>query len=177
MKENCYPVCLFSCSVVSTLFDPLDCSIPGFPVLYHLPEFAQTHVHWVSDAIQLSHPRSSPSPPAFSLSQHQGFSNELALHIWWPKNWNFSFSISPSNEYSGLISFRIDWFDLLAVQGIQSVGEALSLFVTITSTEVLKWRWHCPSGNVWQHLESSLVVRMVWGQCSYNLVSRGQRWC
>ena len=96
---------------------PMDCSTPGFLVLHHLPELAQTHVHWVSDAIQPSHPLSSPSPPAFNLSQHQVFSNESALHIRWPKYWRFSFSISPSNEYSGLISFRIDWFDLLAVQG------------------------------------------------------------
>ena len=66
--------------------------------------------------MQPFHPLSSPSPPAFNLSQHQGFSNESVLHIRWPKYWGFSFSISPSNEYSGLISFRIDWFDL-AVQG------------------------------------------------------------
>ena len=101
-----------------TLCDPMDCSRPGFPVLHHLFELAQTHAHWVSDAIQPSHPLSSPSPPAFNLSQHQVFSHELALgHIRWPKYWSFSFSISPSNEYSGLVSFRIDWFDLLAVQG------------------------------------------------------------
>ena len=68
-------------------------------------------------SIQTTHPLSSPSPPAFNLSQHQCFSNESALHIGWPKDWSFSFSICHSNEYSGLISFRIDWFDLLAVQG------------------------------------------------------------
>ena len=94
----------------------MDCSRPGFPVLHHLPELAQTHVHWVSDAIQPSHPLLSASPD-FNLSPHQGFSNESALHIKWLKYWSFSFSISPSSEYSGLISFRIDWFDLLAVQG------------------------------------------------------------
>ena len=88
-----------------------------FPVIHHLPELAQTHVHWVSDAIQPSCPLSSPSHPAFNLSQHWVFSNELALHIRWPQYWSFSFSISPSNEYSGLISFRIDWLDLLADQG------------------------------------------------------------
>ena len=82
----------------------------------YLPEFAQTHAHWVGDAIQPSHPLSSPSL-AFNLSQHQGLSNELALPVRWLKYWNFSFSISPSNEYSQLISFRIDWFDLLVVQG------------------------------------------------------------
>ena len=102
-----------------TLCNPMDCSTPGFPILHSLPEFAQTqiHVHWVSDAIQPFHPLLPPSPPALSLSQHQGFSNELALHIRWPKYWSFNFSISPSNENSELISFRIDWFDLLAVQG------------------------------------------------------------
>ena len=77
--------------------------------------FAETHVHWVSDAIQSSHPLQPPSPPALNLLSIGFFSNELAPSIRWPKYW--SFSISPSNEYSGLISFRIDWFDLLAVQG------------------------------------------------------------
>ena len=99
-----------------TLCDSMDCSPPGFPLLHHLPEFAETHVHWVRDAIQPSHPLSSPSPPTFNLSQHQGLFNVSVLHIRWPRYWSFSFSISPSNEYSKLISFRIDWFDLLAVQ-------------------------------------------------------------
>ena len=110
-----------------TLCNPMDFSTPGFPALHHLPELAQTHVHWVGDAIQSSHPLSSPYLPAFNLSQNQGnlfvclffrvFSNELALCIRWPKYWSLSVSISSSNEYSGLISFIIDWFDLLAVQG------------------------------------------------------------
>ena len=100
-----------------TLCDPIDCSTPGLPVHHQLLELAQTHVHWVGDAIQPSHPLSSSSPPAFSLSQHRVFSNESVLHIRWPQYWSFSFSISPPNEYSWLISFRIDWFDLLAVQG------------------------------------------------------------
>ena len=90
--------------------------MPGFPVHHQLPEFTQIHVHHVGDAIQPSHPLWSPSPPAFHLSQHQGLSNESVLLMRWPKCWSFSFSISPSNEYSGLISFRIDWFDLLAIQ-------------------------------------------------------------
>ena len=89
-----------------TLCDRMDCNMPWFPVHYQLPELAQTHVHWVSDAIQPSHPLSSPSPLALNLSQHQGlFPNESVLRIRWPKYWSFSFSISPSNEYSGLISF------------------------------------------------------------------------
>ena len=99
------------------LCDPVDCSTPGFPVHHELLELTQTHACWVGDAIQPSHPLSSPSPLVVSLSQHQVFSIESVLHIRWPKYWSFSFSISPSNEYSGLISFRIDWFDLLAVQG------------------------------------------------------------
>ena len=92
------------------------CSTPSFPVHHQLPELAQTCVHWVSDAIQPSHPLSSSSPPACNLSQNQVFSNESVLCFRWPKYWSFSFSISPSNEYLGLISLRIDWLDLLAVQ-------------------------------------------------------------
>ena len=102
-----------------TLCDSMDCSTPSLPVLHQHPELAQTHIHRVGDVIQPSQPLSSPSPPAFSLSQHQirVFSNESVLLIRWPKYWSFSFSISLSNEYSGLISFKMDWLDLLAVQG------------------------------------------------------------
>ena len=99
-----------------TLWDPTDCSTPGFPVHHQLLKLDQTHVHWVGDAIQPSHPLSSPSL-AFSLSQHQGLFQWVSFCIRWPKYWRFRFSISPSNEYSGLISFRIDWLDLLTVQG------------------------------------------------------------
>ena len=95
----------------------LDGSTPGLPVHHHLLELTQTHVHRVRDAIQPSHPRSSPSPPAPNPSQHQSFSNESTLHMRWPKYWSFSFSIIPSKEIAGLISFRMDWLDLLAVQG------------------------------------------------------------
>ena len=97
--------------------NPMDCSTSGFLVLHYLPEFAQTHDHRVGDVIQPSHPLSLPSPPAFNLSRIRIFSNESVLCIRWPKYWSFSFSISPSNEYSGLISFWIDWLDLLTVQG------------------------------------------------------------
>ena len=104
-----------------TLCSPMDCSTPDIPVHHHLPEYTQTHVHRVGDAIQPSHPLSSPSPPAFNLSQHQGlFKWVSSLHqvcgiltIYW----SFSFNISPSNEHPGLISFRMDWLDLLTVQG------------------------------------------------------------
>ena len=95
----------------------MDCSTPGFPVLHHLLELSQTHVHRVSDAIQPSHPLLSPSPPAFNLSQHQGLFQTVGSSHKVAKYWSFSFSISPSNEYSEFISLRIDWLDLLAVQG------------------------------------------------------------
>ena len=82
-----------------------------------LPEFSRTHAHQVTDAIQPSHPLSSPSPPAFNPSQHQGLFQGVSSPIRWPKYWSFSFNVSPSNEHSGLISFRMGWLDLLAVQG------------------------------------------------------------
>ena len=94
----------------------MDFSTPGFPFLQYLLEFVQIHVHWVGDAIQSSHPLLPPSL-ALNLAQHQVSSSESALRIKWPKYWSFSFTISLFNEYSGLISFRVDWFGLLAVQG------------------------------------------------------------
>ena len=100
-----------------TLCDPMNRSMPGLPVYHHLPEFTQTHVHRVGDAIQPTHSLSSLFPPAPNPSQHQGLFNESILHMRWPKYWSFSFSISPSKEHPGLISFRMDWLDLLAVQG------------------------------------------------------------
>ena len=95
----------------------MDCSTPGFPVLYRFLELAQTHVHQVGDAIQPSNPLMFPSLPAFNRSQHQGLFQWVSSSHQVAKYWSSSFSISPSNEYSGLISFRIDWCDLLAVQG------------------------------------------------------------
>ena len=96
----------------------MQCSTPGFPVLHNFLELARTHVRWVAEAIHPPH-LLSPAYHARYLSQNQGFffSNESALCIRWPKYWSFSFSISPPNKYSGLISFRIDWFNLLAAQG------------------------------------------------------------
>ena len=108
----------FCCSVTKsclTLCDPTDCSMPGFPVFHYLPEFAHTHVHRVGDAnhLILCHPLLLPSV----LPSIRVFSSELTLCVRWPKYWSFSFNISPSNEYSGLISFRMNWLDLLTVQG------------------------------------------------------------
>ena len=114
--------CIFCCCYCSlaqsclTICDPMSGSMPDFPIFHYHPEFAQTHVHWVSDVIQPSHPLLHASPLALNLSQIQSFPiiwlfNQVAREYW-----SFSYRISPSNEYSGLISFRIDWFDFLAVQ-------------------------------------------------------------
>ena len=100
-----------------TLCDPMNRSIPGLPVHHQLLEFTETHVHRVGDAIQPSHPLLSLSPPAAIFPSIRVFSNESDLCIRQPKYWSFSFSISPSNEHPGLICFRMDWVDLLAVQG------------------------------------------------------------
>ena len=97
-----------------TLCNPMNRSMPGLPVHYQLPEFTQTHVHWVGDAIQ---PSNLLSSLLLLTSSIRVFSNESALSIRWPKYWSFSFNISPSNKHPGLISFRINWLDLLAVQG------------------------------------------------------------
>ena len=116
-----YPQIHYCCCSVtqlcSTLCDSMDCSMPGFPILPYLPEFAQIHVHWVGEAIQpsvLCHPLLL-LPSIFPSIEV--FSNESVLSIRWPKYWSFGFSINPSNEYSGLISFLIDWFDLLVFHG------------------------------------------------------------
>ena len=99
------------------LCDPMDCSMSGVPVLNHLLESSQTHVHRVGDAIQLSHPLSSPSPPAFNLSQHQGLFKWVSSSYQVAKVLAFQLQYQSFQWYSGLTSFRTDWFDLLAVQG------------------------------------------------------------
>ena len=111
----------FSHSVVSDSLRPHGLKHTRLSYLHHLPELAQTHVHQVGDAIQPSHPLWSPSPPALIFPSIRIFSNESALPIRWPKYWSFSFGISLSKEYSELIALRIDWFDLLAVQGTLKV--------------------------------------------------------
>ena len=134
---HCYSVtqsCLILC-------DLMGCSITGFPVLHHLLDFAQTHVHWVSDAIQPSHPLSSPSPPSLNLSQHQGlFQRVGSLPQVAKVCWSFSFSISPFNEYSGLISFRVDWFDLLLSKGLSRI---------FSSTRVQKHQFLGTQASLW----------------------------
>ena len=120
----------------------MDYSTPGFPVLHYLPEFAQTHIHWVNDAIQPSHPLLPASSHALNLSYHQESHQKSVLRIRWPKYWSFSFSTSPSNEYSRLISFRIDWFDLLVVQGTLKV---------FSSTTVWKHQFFGTQPSLWSN--------------------------
>ena len=131
----------------------MGCSMADFPVLRYFQEFAQTHVHCVGDAIQPSHLLSPSSPPALNLSRIRVFSNESALRIRWPKYWNFSFSISPSNEYSGLISFMIDWLDPCSPRDSQECSptpqfksinsSALSFLYSTTLTSIHDyWRNH-----------------------------------
>jgi len=119
MQSTCHLIVQFSSVAQScpTLCDPMNCSTPGLSVHHQLLEFTQTHVHRVSDAIQPSHPLSSPVllPPIHSSIRV--FSNESTFHMRWPKYWSFNFSIIPSKEHPGPISFRMDWLDLFAVQG------------------------------------------------------------
>ena len=112
---------LFIAQSCLTLCNLMDCSMPGFPIHHQLPELVQTHVHRVGDAIQPSHPLLPSSPPPSIFPRIRVFSNEWALHIRWPDYWSFSFSICLSNEYSGLISFRIDWFDIVVQATIKSL--------------------------------------------------------
>ena len=111
----------FNTSVMSDSLWPTDCSTPGFPVLHYLPEFAQTHVHWVEDAIQPSHPLLPPSPLPSIFPSIRIFSSDLALPTRWPKYCSFHFSISPSSEYSGLISFGITGLISLLSKGLSRV--------------------------------------------------------
>ena len=161
------------CSVAQscpTLCDPMDCRMPGFPIHHQFPELAQIHVHQVGDPIQPTHPLSAPSLPAFNLSQHQSLFKWVSSSHQVPKYWHFSFSISPFNEYSELISFRMYWLDLLAVQGtLKSLLQHPSSKASILQcsaffiVQLLKWLrshihsgfftsvkqlWKCASGSV-----------------------------
>ena len=113
-------ISLCCCSVTQSfliLHDPMDCSTPGLPVPHHFLEFVKIHAHCIGDAVQPSHALIPWFPSTLDLSQCQGLFQWAVYQIWWPKYWSFSFSISPSNAYSGLISLKIDWFDIPAVQG------------------------------------------------------------
>ena len=130
-----------------TLCNPMDCSTPGLPVHYQLPEFTQTHVHWVGDTIQPSHLCHPLFLPPSIFPSIRVFSNESVLCIRWPKYWSFSFSISPSNAYSVLISFRMNWLDFLAVQGTpksllqhhSSKASTLALSFLYSATLIHTW--------------------------------------
>jgi len=148
----------------------MDCSTPGFPVHHQLMKPAQTHVHRVSDTIQPSHPMSSPLPP-------HPMSSPLPLHIRWPKDWSFSFSISPFNEHPGLISFRMDWLDLLAAQGtLKSLLQHHSSKIqSILTRKLSKHHSHCMKNDqniflLWG-LSSSLERMWLWttGWTSWNM--------
>ena len=145
-KMELYLLVSISCSVTKsclTLCDPMDCSMPDFHVLHYLPEFAQTHVRWADDAIQPSHPLLSPSPPAFNHSQHQDLFQWVGSSQW-PNYWSFSFSfsISPFNEYLGLIFFKIGWCDLFVVQGLSRV---------FSSTTVWKHKFFGTQPSLWSN--------------------------
>ena len=140
----------------------MDCSTPGFPVHHQLPELTQTHVHHVRDATQPSHPSHPLLLPPSMFPRIRIFSSELVLHILWPKYWIFSFNISPSNEYLGLISFRIDWFDLLAVQGTGDIKGTLHAKMgtikerngtDLTEAEDTKKRWQEYRGTIQKRLQ------------------------
>ena len=161
----------FSCSVVLTLCDPMDCSTPGFLVLHHLLELAQTHVHGISDAIQPSH----LCLPLLPLpSQHQGLSQWVGSSSRWPKCWSFIFSISPSNEYSGLISYRIDRFDLLCsprnsqesspTPQFESINSSvLSLFNGSALTSIHDyWRNHSFDHTIHRGYPKDTVQKLKW---------------
>ena len=119
---KCYSVQFSSVTQLClTLCNPMNCSTPGLSVHHQLLEFTQTHIHRVGGAIQPSHPLSSLSPPAPNPSQHQSFSNELTLRMRWPKYWSFSFSIIPSKEHPGQISFRMTGWISLQPKGLSRV--------------------------------------------------------
>ena len=142
----------------------MDYSVSGFPVCHQLPEPTQTHVHRIGDdAIQPSHPLSSPSPPTFNPSQHQGLFRWV-LYIRWPKYWSFSFNISPFSEYSGLISFRKDWLDLLSVQWDSriffntTVQKHQVVFIQFCIIKSLKWKFSI--GRKFSHC-ILIIVRII----------------
>ena len=145
---------MFCCLVMKScliLCGPADCSMPGFSVLHCLLEFVQIHVHCIDDVIQESHPLSPLSPPVPTFPSIRVFSSDLEFCLRWPKYWSFSFSISPFNEDSGLISFWSDWFDLLTAQGT----------VTVFCTTVQKHQFFNSWPSVWSnsHIHTWLLEK------------------
>ena len=152
-----------------TLCDPMNCSTPGLPVHHQLPEFTQIHVHWVRDAIQPSHPLSSllllpQIPPSIRV-----FSNEWVLRIRWLKNGSFGFSISPSNEYSGLISFRMDWCWSLNSNILATWWEELTHWKRPWCWERLK-----AGGRGWQRMRGGCMAS--WTQWTWVWVNSRSWW-
>ena len=149
MKECVHYCCCSVAQLWPALCDPMNCSTPGFPVLHYLQEFAQTHVHWVDDVIQPSHPLSPPSLVAFNLSQHQGLFQWIDFHFRWPSYW--SFSISPSNEYSG-------WFPL-GLTGLILPSKGLSR--VFSSTTVQKHQFFSTQPSLWSnsHIHTCLLEK------------------
>ena len=139
------------------------------------PRVHPNSVHWVGDAIQPSHSLSSPSPPAFNHSSIRVFSNESPLHIRWPKYWSFSFNISPSNEHPGLISFRMDWLDLLEVQGtlksfLQHHSSKVSILRRSAFFTVQLWHPHMTTGNTIALTRQTFVGKVM--SLLLNMLSR-----
>jgi len=157
-----------------TLCHPMDCSTPGFSVHHQPPEIAQTHVHLDSDAIQPSYPLSSTSPPTFSLSQYQSLFKWVGSLHQWSRYFSFSFSISPSNEYSGLISFRMDWLDLLAVQEtLKSLLLHHSSKASILGTQLSLWsssHIHVSTGKTIALTRWTFVSKVI--SLLFNMLSR-----
>ena len=156
------------------LRDPMDCNSQGLSIFHHLPEIAQTHIHWVSDAIQPS----CPLYPLLFLSSIfpsiRVFSNESVLQIRWPKYWSFSFSISPSSDYSGLISFRMDWLDLLAVQWtLKSVLQHHSSKEASHLVHYFVFTFSALGSNFWirKHLQKKNLAQCEVQQCILFLLS------
>ena len=141
----------------------MDCSMPVFPVHHQLPELAQTHVQWVNNAIQPSHPLSSPFLQASIFPSTRVFTDGSVLLIRWPKNCSFNFSISPSNEYSGLISFRIDWFELIAVQATLK-----SLLQHCSSKASILWRSaFFMNSSAYKFFINSWLLRFLYSETRY----------
>ena len=158
-----------------TLCNPMDHNMPGLPIHHQLLEFTQAHVHWVGDAIQPSHPLSSPSPPAFNLFQHQGLFKWVSSLHQVTKLLEFQLNISPSNEYSGLISFRMDWLDLLAVQGtlkslLQHHSSKASILWCLASLIVQLSHPYMTTGKTIAFMRQTFVGKLM--SLLFNMLSR-----